>query len=62
MGEIEKALHQLHAAAREGKSEDTVSAQQSADPQPPRGFARVTSVAEGSPAASAVSHLLIQCS
>lgn len=59
MAEIEKALHKLHAAAREARSatgpEVSVGTDPQAAHQPVKGFAKVSSVAEGSPAAMAVS-------
>lgn len=62
MGEIEKALYRLHAAAREGRGHTAAVGQgregtleQTAAQRTLRGFARVSSVASGSPAAQAVS-------
>lgn len=55
MVEIEKTLHKLHAAAREAGEVSEEGAGQGAAKQPAKGFSKVSSVAEGSPAARAVS-------
>lgn len=58
MAEIEVKLHELHAAARLGQAPVTnggMSGPRSTEVEPPRVFARVNSVAQGSPAAITVS-------
>ena len=58
MTEIEKKLHDIHAAARQNPNPPVVSRPSIKREELPIGFAKVNAVTQGSPAALAVSYVI----